>query len=111
MKISTHIAVLLALMATQNAGAIQVVGEQGKVPVSPSQTASNEREGIIEKIDLGGRIMVVDGVRYFFSATTTSVHGTSPLALKKNDHIRFKVLNEPGAERIAEIWLMPVAQR
>ena len=110
MKISIHIAMLLALVATQNAGAIQVVEEQSKAPVSPSQTASNEREGTIDKIDLGSRVMIVDGVRYFFSATTTSVHGASPLALKKTNRIRFKVLNESGAERIAEIWLIPVAQ-
>lgn len=111
MKISTHVVMFLALIVTHNAGAIQVVGEQGKSATSSSQTASNEREGSIERIDLGGRIMVVDGVRYFFSASTTSIHGASPLALGKNDRIRFKVLNESGMERIIEIWLISAGQR
>lgn len=110
MKISTHIAVLLALVTVQNAAAIQVMGEQSQAAASSSQSASNGREGAIEKIDLGGRIMVVGGVRYLFSAATTPVHGASPLALKKNDRIRFKVLNESGTERIIEIWLISAAQ-
>ena len=110
MKISTHVAMLLALVMAQNAAAIQVVGEQGQAAAGSSQTASNEREGAIDKIDLSGRIMVVGGVRYLFSAATTPVHGASPLALGKNDRIRFKVLNESGMERIIEIWLITAAK-
>ena len=108
MKISTLGAMLLALIMAQNAAAIQVVGEQSQAAAS-SQAASSEREGAIEKIDLGGRIMVVGGVRYSFSASTTPVHGASPLALRKNDRIRFKVLNKSGKERIMEIWLTSAA--
>lgn len=108
MKISTLGAMLLALIMAQNAAAIQVVGEQSQA-AAPSQAASSEREGAIEKIDLGGRIMVVGGVRYSFSASSTPVHGASPLALRKNDRIRFKVLNESGKERIMEIWLTSAA--
>jgi hypothetical protein len=110
MKISTHVAMLLALVMAQNAAAIQVVGEQSQAAAPPSQTASNEREGAIDKIDLSGRIMVVGGVRYLFSAVTTPVHGASPLALGKDDRIRFKVLNESGTERIIEIWLITAAK-
>lgn len=111
MKISTYIVMLFALVMTQNAGAIQVTGEQEKASAAASQTASSERAGSIEKIDLGGRIMVVDGVSYLFSASTASVHGASSLALKKNDRIRFKVLNESGSERIIEIWLISAPKR
>lgn len=109
MKISTLGAMLLALIMAQNASAIQVVGEQSQAAAPSLQTASSEREGAIEKIDLGGRVMVVGGVRYLFSATATPVHGASPLALRKNDRIRFKVLNESGKERIMEIWLTSAA--
>jgi hypothetical protein len=110
MKISTHVAMLLALVMAQNAAAIQVVGEQSQAAAPSSQTAGNEREGAIDKIDLSGRIMVVGGVRYLFSAATTPVHGASPLALGKNDRVRFKVLNESGTERIIEIWLITAAK-
>lgn len=110
MKISTHVAMLLALVMAQNAAAIQVVGEQSQAAAPSSQTASNEREGAIDKIDLSGRIMVVGGVRYLFSAATIPIHGASPLALGKNDRIRFKVLNESGTERIIEIWLITEAK-
>lgn len=111
MKISTHIAMLFVMAVAQNAAAIQVIGEQSQAAASPPQSANNEREGAIEKIDLGDRIMVVGGVRYLFFAATTPIHGASPLALKKNDRIRFKVLNESGMERIMEIWLSSPAQR
>lgn len=110
MKISTHIAMLLALVATQNADAIQVAGEQSNAAVSLPQAVNNERKGSIGKIDLDSRIMVVDGLSYFFSIASLSVHGTSLLALKRNDRIRFKVLNESGKERIIEIWLISTAQ-
>ncbi len=110
MKISTHIAILLTLVMTQNAGAIQVAEEQGKTAASPSQTASSEREGFIGKIGLGGNTMVVDGRSYSFSLATTSVHGTRLLALRKNDRIRFKTLTQSGTEQIVEIWLISAAQ-
>jgi hypothetical protein len=111
MKTSTYIAMLLALVVTQNASAIRVAGEQDQTAAAPSsQAASFEREGAIGKIDLNDRIMVVNGVRYSFSIAALTVHGTSLLALKKNDRIRFKALNESGKERIIEIWLIPMAQ-
>lgn len=111
MKISTHIAMLLALVVAQTAGAIQVAGEQSQTAAASSQTVSSEREGFIGKIDLNGKIIVVDGVSYSFSIAALSVHGTSLLALKKNDRIRFKALSESGKERIVEIWLLSAPPR
>ena len=77
MKTSTYVAMLLALVVTQNAGAIQVAGEQSSTAAASSQTVSNEREGFIGKIDLGSNTMVVGGMSYSFSITTLSVHGTA----------------------------------
>lgn len=106
MKISTHIAMLLTLVAMQNAAAIQLAGEPNKTAATPFQSVSAEREGTIEKIDPNGKTMVVDGMSYSFSSSTTAVHGSSLQALKKNSRIRFKALNEYGKERITEIWLI-----
>lgn len=108
MKTSSHIVMLLALVLTQNTGAIQVAGEPPSA--SFSQAVSGEREGSIGEIDLDGKNMIVDGISYSFSMATTAVHGTSLLAIRKNDRIRFKAINESGKERIIEIWLMPAAQ-
>lgn len=106
MKISTYSAMLLVLVTAQNAGAIQVIGEQSQAVESSAQTVSNEREGTIGRIDLDGKVIVVDGMNYVFSISTISVDGTSLLALRKNDRIRFKVVNESGKERITKIWLI-----
>lgn len=102
---------LLALALTQNASAIQVVGEQGNAASPSLQAASVKREGVIQKIDLGSKTMVVDGVSYGFSIATTIVHDSRLLALRKNDRIRFKLLNDSGKERITEIWLIPPTPR
>lgn len=102
---------LLALVTIQNAGAIQVIGERSQAMEPSAQTVSGEREGTIGKIDLDGKVIVVDGMNYAFSISTLSVDGTSLLSLRKNDRIRFKVVNESGKERITKIWLISSPRR
>lgn len=110
MKTLARTIIVLALLLTQNAEAIRLVGEQSEAAATSSQTTSYEREGRIERIDTVSRHMVIGGMSYIISANTASVHGASLLSLKKNDRIRFKVLNESGTERIIEIWLISAAQ-
>lgn len=110
MKISTFIVLLATACLAQNATAIRVTEGTAETTAAPSPSASSEHEGLIEKVDLGGRAMIVDGVRYSFSAASVTVHGASPLTLGKNDRIRFKVQSESGQGRIVEIWLISAAR-
>lgn len=106
--------ILLSCMAMQPAWGVRPTNEAAGAATATIQPV---RYGIIQSIDLARTLMVVNGVSYVYSASSTVVHapgapgGGNGLRLAQGDRIRFSVQRESIAnkDRIMEVWLLDSA--
>lgn len=112
MRIFILISIALAAMtAVSPAAAIKVEGDAGVPPASAS--SRYQKTGTISSIDLGSRVIVINGVSYLFPSTVVVLHNkTTSVAnaqqLKKGMRIGFSnTLGSVGSRpQVTDIWLL-----
>ena len=109
---------VLVLAASQPSLAVQVSSQMAPSPASANATGILERGGTIDAVDPAKRTMVVDKVKYPFSAMPVKIHapaGTSndkAFQLKAGMQIRFNTSKSNYAvqEQVQEIWVTSVGK-
>ena len=109
---------VLVLAASQPSLAVQVSNQNAPSPASASRSDILERGGTIDAVDPAKRTMVVDKVKYPFSAMPVKIHapaGTSndkAFQLKAGMQIRFNTSKSNYAvqEQVQEIWVTGVGK-
>ena len=109
---------VLVLAASQPSLAVQVSNQMASSPASANATGFLERGGTIDAVDPAKRTMVVDKVKYPFSAMPVKIHapaGTSndkAFQLKAGMQIRFNTSKSNYAvqEQVQEIWVTSVGK-
>ena len=109
---------VLVLAASQPSLAVQVSNQNAPSPASASRSDILERGGTIDAADPAKRTMVVDKVKYPFSAMPVKIHapaGTSndkAFQLKAGMQIRFNTSKSNYAvqEQVQEIWVTSVGK-
>ena len=110
---------VLVLAASQPSLAVQVSSQMAPSPASANATGILERGGTIDAVDPAKRTMVVDKVKYPFSAMPVKIHapaGTSndkAFQLKAGMQIRFNTSKSNYAvqEQVQEIWVTSVGNK
>ena len=109
---------VLVLAASQPSLAVQVSNQSTPSPASANATGILERGGTIDAVDPAKRTMVVENVKYPFSAMPVKIHapaGTSndkAFQLKAGMQIRFNTSKSNYAvqEQVQEIWVTSVGK-
>ena len=109
---------LLLLAASQPSLAVQASNQNAPSPASASRSDILERGGTIDAVDPAKRTMVVENVKYPFSAMPVKIHapaGTSndkAFQLKAGMQIRFNTSKSNYAvqEQVQEIWVTSVGK-
>jgi len=107
------VSVTLLFGPTQLLFALQPGGQIAPSPSNVETIGTIERGGTINTIDVEKKTMVVDGVRYAFSAAPVRIYSATgklqekTFVLKAGMQIRFSTLKGKGLapDQIREIWV------
>ena len=104
-------ATLSAMLMAGSVFAIAVAGIDGKAVTG--NNATYQKSGTINSVDLGSRVIVIDGTSYLFPSSHVKLHTptksvTHAQQLKKGMHIGFS--SKPGSAgaraQISDVWVL-----
>lgn len=110
---------ILLLAISQPSLAVQVRGQSVTSAASLNATGFVERGGTIDAVDVAKKTMVVDKVKYTFTAMPVNVHApvsaSNEMAfqLKAGMEIRFNTskANYAAKEQVQEIWVTSLGSK